>query len=707
MIKFENNYFYLEGKDISYIMRIDRAGYLIHCYFGRKIRPFPTDVVPERFYCMMMVGEDGIALDEMPQECPTYGHADLRAPAVLFKNKISVLKYKSHKIYRGKKELSALPSSRGGDSETLEITLHDSANDIDVILFYSVFPSKNVIARHMEIVNNAPSPIVIETAYSACLDFETDDFSETHFAGRWAFEREKLTNRVLRGSFDISGARGGSGNYLNPFVMLHSPSATETSGDVYSLMLVYSGNHSTKIDTDQRMRTRVLQGINPFDFERTLPSGERFTAPESLLCFSHEGFGGMSRALHSFIRDNIIRGEWQYRERPILINNWEATYMDFDEEKILSIVRSAKDLGIELFVLDDGWFGKRNRDDSSLGDWHVNYDKLPSGIDGLAEKVEQEGMKFGLWFEPEMVSPDSDLYRAHPDWAIHAENISPALSRNQLVLDLSRRDVQDYIISSVLSILKSAKISYVKWDYNRYITDMPYKGYNYDYTIGMYRVTREIVEGAPHVLFEGCSSGGARFDAGILCYMPQIWTSDNTDPIERLCIQYGTSFGYPVSAMGAHVTASPNEYTKRSTPIKTRGDIALSGSFGYELDITKLSAADLDAIRAQVKECRALRHLVLFGDFYRLADPFEGNIGAWQIVSQNKEESFVCLTRIMFKSNVYFPCIRLAGLREGSLYEDVYQNKTYSADELMYRGLFADFPHGDFSTRTMYLKKIK
>ncbi len=707
MIKFENNYFYLEGKNISYIMRIDRAGYLIHCYFGRKIRPFPTDVVPERFYCMMVMGEDGVPLDEMPQECPTYGHADLRAPAVSFKNKISVLKYRSHKIYQGKKELSALPSSTGDGAETLEITLHDSANDIDVILFYSVFPSKNVIARHMEIVNNAPSPIIIETAYSACLDFETDDFSETHFAGRWAFEREKLTNRVLRGSFDIANARGGSGNYLNPFVMLHSPSATETSGDVYSFMLVYSGNHSTKIDTDQRMRTRVLQGINPFDFEKALPPGGRFTAPEALLCFSHEGFGGMSRSLHSFIRDNIVRGEWQYRERPILINNWEATYMDFDEEKILSIVRLAKDLGIELFVLDDGWFGKRNRDDSSLGDWHVNYDKLPSGIDGLAERVEREGMKFGLWFEPEMVSPDSDLYRAHPDWAIHAENISPALSRNQLVLDLSRRDVQDYIISSVLSVLKSAKISYVKWDYNRYITDMPYKGYNYDYTVGMYRVTREIVEGAPHVLFEGCSSGGARFDAGILCYMPQIWTSDNTDPIERLYIQYGTSFGYPVSAMGAHVTASPNEYTKRSTSVKTRGDIALSGNFGYELDITKLSEEDLDAIRAQVRECRTLRRLVLFGDFYRLADPFAGNIGAWQTVSQNKEESFVCFTRIMFKSNVYFPCIRLAGLEEGSLYEDVYQNKTYSADELMYRGLFVDFPHGDFSTRTMYLKKIK
>lgn len=708
MIKFENNYFFLEGKDISYIFRIDNAGYLIHCYFGKKIKTHPTEIVPERFYCWHSWGEDGVKLDEAAQECPTFGHTDLRSPMVSFGDKISVLKYKSHKIYKGKKPLDALPSSidEKNDAETLEITLFDSLQGIEVVLFYTVFESKNTIARHTEIINRTDKELKIDSAYSMCIDFEHSDFCETHFAGRWGFEREKVTGKVVRGNFDISNARGGSGHFMNPFVCLHSPSATEKHGDVYSFMLVYSGNHSTTIDTDQRMRTRVMQGINPFGFEWSLGENEKFTTPECLLTFSSDGFGGNSRSLHEFIRDNIIRGEWKYKERPILINNWEATYMNFNEEKIMSIVRLAKSLGIELFVLDDGWFGKRNTDTCSLGDWIVNSDKLPSGIDGLAEKVENEGMKFGLWFEPEMVSPDSDLYRKHPDWAIHAHGLKPSESRNQLVLDLTKEEVRDYVVNSVVSILKKAKISYVKWDYNRYITDMPRLGFNHEYTLGMYDVTKRITEAVPEVLFEGCSGGGGRFDAGILCYMPQIWTSDNTDPVERIFIQYGTSFGYPTSTMGSHVTASPNHYTARKPCMKTRGDIALSGNFGYELDITALPPEDLDAIKLQAEECKRIRSLVQYGDFYRLADPFCGNIGAWQIVNKDKSESFVCFARILFKSNVYFPIVKLDGLEEGALYEDVYHNKVYSADELMHRGVFVDFPHGDFVTYTMHLKKI-
>lgn len=708
MICFKDNYFFLEGKDISYIFRINPQGYLVNCYFGKKIKMHPTLVVPERFYCWHMWGEDGVKLDEIPQECPTYGHTDLRSPMLGFKSSLSVLKYKSHKIYKGKKPLCALPSSidEKGEAETVEITLSDDINNIDVTLFYTVFETKNVIARHVEITNKGEKEIVIDRCYSMCVDFEHSDFSETHFAGRWGFEREKVTNRVVRGNLDISNARGGSGHFMNPFVMLHSPNATENYGDVYSFMLVYSGNHSTVISTDQRMRTRVCQGINPFGFEWKLSKNETFTSPEALLSFSPEGFTGASQNLHSFIKENIVRGEWKYKERPILINNWEATYMNFNEEKILSIASLAKDLGIELFVLDDGWFGKRNNDDCSLGDWQVNYEKLPSGIEGLAKKVTDMGIDFGLWFEPEMVSPDSDLYRAHPDWAIHQGSLPPALSRNQLVLDLTKTEVQDYIINSVVKILKSAPISYVKWDYNRYITDMPYLGFNHQYTLCMYRVTEEITKAVPHVLFEGCSGGGGRFDLGILCYMPQIWTSDNTDPIERLFIQYGTSFGYPVSTMGSHVTASPNHYTARKTSMKTRGDIALSGNFGYELDITKLPEEDLNAIKEQVKECKKIRSLVQYGDFYRLSDPFENNIGAWQIVNKDKSESFFCAARILFKSNVYFPVIKLRGLTEGALYKDEHTGTVYSADELMYRGLFADFPHGDFVTCTMHLKKI-
>ena len=708
MILFKDNYFFLEGKDISYIFRIGKGDYLVHCYFGKKIKAHPTSIVPERFYCWHSWGEDGVKLDEIAQECPTYGHTDLRHPAINFKNDISVLKYKSHEIYKGKKALEALPSSidEKGDAETLEVLLYDSVNHIEVKLFYTVFESKNTIARHVEVTNRADKEITIDQCYSMCIDFEHSNFSETHFAGRWGFEREKVSSPVVRGSLDLNNARGGSGHFMNPFVCLHAPDATEKHGDVYSFMLVYSGNHSTLIDTDQRMRTRVMQGINPFGFEWRLNKDETFTSPESLLTYSDKGFTGNSQAIHSFIRDNIIRGCWKYRERPILINNWEATYMNFNEEKIVSIASLAQKLGIELFVLDDGWFGKRNTDTCSLGDWYVNTDKLPSGIDGLAKKVTDLGIKFGLWFEPEMVSPDSDLYRAHPDWAIHSHGLTPAESRNQLVLDLTKKEVQDYVIDSVVSILKSAPISYVKWDYNRYITDMPRLGFNHEYTLGMYRVTRCITEAVPEVLFEGCSGGGGRFDAGILCYMPQIWTSDNTDPIERLFIQYGTSYGYPTTTMGSHVTASPNHYTARKPSMKTRGDIALSGNFGYELDITTLPDEDLEAIKKQVEECKKIRTLVQYGDFYRLSDPFNSNIGAWQIVNRDKSESFFCATRILFKSNVYFPIIKLDGLCGGAFYKDEYTGNIYSADELMHRGIFVDFPHGDFSTYTMHLKKL-
>ncbi len=708
MIKFENGYFYLEGKDISYIFRIGKGDYLVHCYFGRKIKTHPTQIVPERFYCWHTWGEDGVKLDEIPQECPTYGHTDLRRPMVSFGEKMSVLKYVSHEIFSGKQPLDSLPSSidASGDAQSVKITLFDSLNNIEVNLFYTVFESMNTIARHVEITNKSDSDLKIDSCYSMSIDFEHSDFCETHFAGRWGFEREKVTNRVVRGTLDINNARGGSGHFMNPYLMLHSPSATEESGDVYSFMLVYSGNHSTLIDTDQRCRTRVMQGINPFGFEWTLKKDQTFTSPESLITFSQNGFTGASQAIHSFIQTNIIRGFWKNKPRPILINNWEATYMNFDEEKILSIASLAKDLGIELFVLDDGWFGKRNWDNCSLGDWVVNYEKLPSGIDGLSKKVNDLGIKFGLWFEPEMVSPDSDLYRAHPDWAIHVENLVPGESRNQLVLDLSRKEVCDYIIDSVVSILKNADISYVKWDYNRYITDMPRLGYNHEYTLGMYYVTKSITEAVPEVLFEGCSGGGGRFDAGILCYMPQIWTSDNTDPIERVFIQYGTSYAYPPSTMGSHVTASPNHYTARRPSMKTRGDIALSGNFGYELDITTLPQDDLDEIKKQVAECKKLRSLVQFGDYYRLSNPFEENIGSWQIVSHDKSESFFCAARILFKSNVYFPIIKLRGLEEGALYKDEYSDRVYSADELMYRGLFVDFPHGDFATYTMHLKKL-
>ncbi len=704
MIKKIEDMFFLEGKGFSYVMRISREGYLLHDWFGKKIAPVAYGEDPRGWWCVQTEGADGACLDELRQEYPAYGHTDLRRPAVSVGPGGLALKYDSHRIYPGKPELPGLPSALPDGAETLTVSLRDKDAGVRADLNYTVYENYGVLCRSAVITNESGGVITLDRAFSASVELPRCDLSEIHLHGSWGRERHIAENRLAPGVYDISNARGGSGHQINPFVIIKDIEANEDGGFCLGVMPVYSGNHSTEIEVDQRGRARVNSGINPFMFEKALKPGESFAAPECLLAVG-DGLGELSRTFHDFIRDRICRGRFAHAERPILINNWEATYMDFDEEKLLSIAGLAKELGIELFVLDDGWFGKRNNDRCSLGDWVVNLEKLPSGIDGLAKKVNALGLKFGLWFEPEMVSPDSDLYRAHPDWAISSGTRSPGLGRTQLVLDLTRAEVQDYVINAVNSVLDSANIEYVKWDMNRYITDMPRKGFNHEYTLGYYRVMGEIVNSHPNVLFEGCSAGGGRFDAGVLCYMPQIWTSDDTDPMERVYIQYGTSLAYPPSAMGSHVTDGPNQYTRRPVSMKTRGDVALSGNFGYELDITKLPAEDLDAIKAQTALCRELRRTVEYGDFYRLSSPFKNNVGGWMSVEKDKSRAYVTLTKMLFRPNSYFTHIRLKGLDPNARYTDKFTGRTYMGDMLMNRGILVDFPHGDFVTYTMWLIK--
>ena len=714
MIIKNNNTFHLQGRNISYIMAVDSFGNLIHIHYGRKLHDKDYDKTNTKYVNWAAYDENNITLENTQQEYPSYGHTDLRNPAYTVKNvdgnSISQLKYKDYTIKENYiPEIEGMPSLFIGNksAQTLEITLEDKISGVEVVLSYSVFDDYDVILRNTRIHNISDSTIEIDSAYSANLDIAKGNYDLIYFSGGWGREREFCRSEIQQGAkIDISNARGGSGHTLNPFIMVSEHNADEDKGNVYGFSLIYSGNHSSMIECDQYGNIRVQQGINPFMFKWTLEKGESFVTPQCVMCYSENGIGGLSRELNDVYRTNLCSSKWADKDRPILINNWEATYFDFDEDKLLSIAKRAKEAGVELFVLDDGWFGTRNDDFSGLGDWTVNYDKLPSGIDGLAKKINDIGLKFGLWFEPEMVNPDSDLYRAHPDWAISVPNRISSLSRNQLILDLSRDDVCDYIITAVSDVLKSANIEYVKWDMNRPMTDMPYEGYNHKYTLGFYKIMDAITGAFPNILFEGCSGGGGRFDAGVLAYMPQIWTSDNSDAAARLKIQYATSMGYPVSAISAHVTAVPNHQNGRITSLKMRADTAYAGVFGYELDITKMSDTELAEIKKQVETDKKLRTLMRTGDFYRILSPYETNYCSWEMVSKDKKEVFFYSAKIFSVANSHDIRIKLKGLDAEAKYMDTVTGEVYGGDELMYYGVEPKYDMHDFASYTMMLNRV-
>ena len=721
----ENLVFHLRTSKTSYIMAVAKGKYLCHVYWGDRLNKEPdlNNGLILRNICFSANTENedkSYSLDYACQEYPTGCNTDFRIPAISMEfndgSRVLELKYDGYELIKGKQKLTGLPATyveEESEADTINIILRDTVKSIKVILQYTAYNSLDVITRNVKVVNESGEPVRIDRIMSMNVDFEDSGYDMIELSGAWGRERHIERTPLRSGIQAIESRRGASSHQLNPFFALADKNADESTGRVYGFNFVYSGNFTAGAEVDQLFKTRVFMGINDYDFSWLLEAGEKFQAPETVMVYSGAGLGEMSRTYHKLYRTRLVRGKYRDEVRPILANNWEATYFDFNEEKIVGLAKEAAALGIELLVLDDGWFGRRNGDNCSLGDWYVNKEKLPSGIKGLAEKVNAEGVKFGLWFEPEMVSPDSDLYREHPDWCIHVNGRTRTECRSQLTLDLSRKEVCDYIINAVSGVLDEADIAYVKWDMNRHMTNLGSDGLPpemqkempHRYMLGLYRVMEAIVSSHPDVLFESCSGGGGRFDAGILYYMPQTWTSDDTDAIERLYIQYGTSLVYPVSAMGAHVSAVPNHQSGRVTDLKIRGDVAMSGNFGYELDLMKFSEEEKDIVRKQVETYKELRSFVPSADMYRLKSPFEGNDTAWQFISEDKNNVFAAYFRINSKVNPGITRLRLTALEPDALYELEGEDKAYGGDELMNIGIIIDM-WGDFQSRTFRLKRV-
>ena len=721
----KNQVFHLQTKHTSYIMKVVKEKYLAHVYWGGRIEtPDMDNAQLNRWICfsaMPDADDKTYSLDFLCQEYPVGCGTDYRIPAisVLFQDGSRNLKllYDRYEIVEGKPALEGLPSTyvaKNSQADTLNIFLADSLKKVKVCLTYTVFRDLDVITRSVKVVNEGTESLLLEKVLSASVDYETSEYDLITLPGAWGRERHIERTSLRSGIQSIESRRGASSHQQNPFLALAGKQTTEDYGDVYGFNFVYSGNFTAGVEVDQIFKARAYMGLNDYDFSWQLESGEAFQTPEVVMVYSSRGFGELSRTYHDLYREHLVRGKYKKEARPILINNWEATYFDFNEEKILGLVREAKALGIELFVLDDGWFGKRNGDDCSLGDWYVNEEKLPGGIAGLAEKVNAEGMEFGLWFEPEMVSPDSDLYRAHPDWCIHVPGRERTECRNQLTLDLSRKEVCDYIVETISHVLDTANIRYVKWDMNRHMTEFGSAGLTAErqkemphrYMLGLYDVMERIVSSHPEVLFESCSGGGGRFDPGMLYYMPQTWTSDDTDAVERLSIQYGTSLVYPVSTMGSHVSAVPNHQAGRVTSLKMRGDVAMSGNFGYELDLTSLSQEEKDIIKEQVEQYKELRTFVPSADMYRLSSPFEKNHTAWMFVSKDGRDIFAAYFQVLSEVNPGIRRMKFTALDPDAMYEVVGEALSYRGDELMQIGLVVDL-FGDFQSRTWRLRKVE
>ncbi|MEG0853900.1 MAG: alpha-galactosidase, partial [Angelakisella sp.] len=610
-----------------------------------------------------------LCMDLLCMEFSGVGKGDFREPMLELTQEngcvVTDFRCRAHRVYAGKAEIPGMPSAHG-DCDTLEMTLDDPVSGASVILFYHVFSDCDIITRHMA-VTAGEKPLVLHRTMSFQLDLPESGYSLTSFHGAWAREMQPANIRLVPGRYQSDSKTGTSSNQSNPFFMVETPGCTEAQGGCYGFNLVYSGNHCEIAEVNAFGRTRLLSGISPFCFQHSLAVGERFDTPEAVLTYSPAGRAGVSRNMHHFVREHIVRGVWQYRRRPVLVNSWEASYFDISEDKLVAQAKAAKALGAELYVVDDGWFGRRDDDTSSLGDWVENPKKIPSGLQGLAQKFAEIPMAMGLWIEPEMVNPDSDLYRKHPDWALAVSGTHPSMGRNQLVLDLSRDEVCDYIIARIVALIGSAGIAYVKWDMNRCLSDIcsGEESHNSDfyhrYTLGYYKIAKAITCSFPKVLFEGCSGGGNRFDLGILCDMPQIWITDNTDAHCRVAIQTGAGYGYPQSVMGAHVSACPNHQTGRVTPLATRFAVAAFGLLGYELDVTKLGGEESVAIREQIAFYKEYGELLQFGNSRRL-EFSNDNYTGWIVISHDQKEAIALLYQRCYLPNQPSPILRLPGL---------------------------------------------
>lgn len=699
--------FHLYNQEISYIIKIldnDQPGQL---YYGKRLT-HREDFSHLFEYAMRDMssyafeGNSTFSLENIKQEYPTFGCGDMRFPAYEIEREngshVVEFVYKEHKIYNGKPKLEGLPATyveSDDEAQTLELVLEDTSINTRIVLLYTIYEAFPVIARSVRFECDSDEKITLLSAMSACVDLPDKDYEMIDLAGVWARERYVRRHKLDYGIQSIYSMRGCSSYQFNPFLALARENADEFQGQVYGFSLVYSGNFLAQTEVDNYDTARVLMGIHPNGFKWTLGKGESFQTPEMVMVYSEAGLNGMSQTFHKLYRTRLARGTWRDKVRPILINSWEAFYFDFDAPKLLGLADAAADLGMELFVLDDGWFGKRDDSTSSLGDWYPNEEKLKGTLKELAEKINAKGLKFGLWIEPEMTNKDSDLYRAHPDWLLAEQGKRICHSRTQYVLDFSKKEVREYIGDMLENLLAEVPVSYIKWDMNRTFSevfsngnDREYQGkVCHKYILGVYELYERLTSRFPHVLFESCASGGARFDPGMLYYAPQGWTSDDTDAIERLKIQYGTSMVYPVSCMGSHVSASPNHQTNRVTPLETRADVAYFGTFGYELDLLKLGEEDKAEIRRQIAFMKEKRDLIQKGTFYRLKSPFEGNETAWMIVSEDQKKALVGYYRVMQPVNVGFKRLKLKGLKEDTCYKVSGYDYDCYGDELMQVGM--------------------
>ena len=708
--------FTLQTKNTTYQMQVDRYGFLLHLYYGKKTdtcmdylltyydRGFsgnPYDAGEDRTYSM----------DTLPQEFPCYGNGDFRSTAFAVENTDGSmscdLRYKSHKIFDGKYNLEGLPAVYASEEEaqTLEILMEDPVTGVKVVLLYGVLPAQDIITRSVSVKNESSGKIYLNKIESASLDFLYGDYELLTFYGRHAMERNVQRVPVVHGTQKIGSVRGTSSHQYNPMMILAEKETTEDKGNCYAMSFVYSGCFQGEVLKDQLNQTRMMLGLQEEAFRYPLETGEMFQAPEVILSYSSEGMNRLSQNLHHCIRQHICRGKYKEEIRPILINSWEAAYFDFTGDTIYELAKAAKEVNIDMLVMDDGWFGKRDDDNSGLGEWFVSEKKLGGTLGNLIKRINDLGVKFGIWIEPEMVSEDSDLYRKHPDWALTVPGRNPVRSRNQLVLDFSRKEVVDEIYDQICKVLDQGNIEYVKWDMNRSLMDV-YSSVTrdqgrvlHDYVLGLYDFLERLVQRYPNLLIEGCSGGGGRFDAGMMYYTPQIWCSDNTDAIDRLRIQYGTSFGYPVSVVGSHVSAVPNHQTGRKTPLHTRGVVAMSGTFGYELNLMKLSEEEKQEIREQIAEYKSYAPIIQNGLYYRLSDPTTEEICAWEFVhTDEKEQSKVLLNVVMqvIHGNMTVNYVKLQGLEETAVYREEKSGKRYTGAALMYGGMPLPIEPGEY-----------
>lgn len=710
----------------TYQMKIDEHKMLLHTYFGTRTdeSDFSYLIVPDDHgFCAQpaWVSEDRCySLDYYPQEFPVQGSGDFRILALKAGVQGHVpaldLRVHAHRILSGKYSLPGLPSffeTRKGEAQTLEIVLKDLFSEIYVTLWYGVFEEKNVITRAVRIENHTEQPLDIRRIMSMSLDIPDEKKDLISFPGKHAGERQFCRRALLSGITEISSTRGTSSHQQNPFVILCDPETTEEHGSCLGVSLLYSGSFQIQAEVDQFESTRIVCGIHEDEFSWILQSGESFTSPEAALLYTDDGFSGLTRLWSRAVHENLIRSVWKNRRRPMLVNNWEATYFDFDAEKLCAIAKQAADLGLDMLVLDDGWFGKRDDDCSGLGDWYVNEQKLGCTLGELAEKINRQGLAFGLWIEPEMVSEDSDLYRAHPDWAMVIPGRDPVRGRSQLTLDLSRQEVREFMKESLDRLLASANISYIKWDMNRSVDNvcsaanpsLSQGAVRHKFVLGLYEVMEYITGKYPELLIEGCSGGGGRFDAGMLYYVPQIWCSDNTDAIERLRIHYGTSFGYPMSSVAAHVSACPNHQNGRVTPFSTRGVCAMQGAFGYELDLSALEAKEREEAKRQIAQYRENWELFQKGDYYRLTSPFENrDVTVWSYVLPDGSRAALGAVYTDMHANPRPLRVRWKGLVPEAHYE--LDRTVYTGDALMHGGCVLPKPGENYDSCMMCIRRI-